>query len=144
MNLSKIGRAKQCRNVCARNRVFSCHVVSHSSFLQTTRPLLWAIHCCQPPPFPHNSPAHIFKFLRRSQVGLGYLCGEFLRQTRTGYTSYVLQRLRAISPGNLLFRSTNNCALVYRNRLQHYDIYPISNSGLPRDAYPSNRIRDQR
>src|SRR5271157_1289124 len=28
------------------------------------RPLLWAIHCCQPPPFPHNSPVHIFKFLR--------------------------------------------------------------------------------
>src|SRR5271165_6110420 len=34
------------------------------------RPLLWAIHCCQPPRFPHNSPVHIFKFLRR----LGLKC----------------------------------------------------------------------
>src|SRR5271157_2975198 len=31
------------------------------------RPLLWAIHCCQPPRFPHNSPVHIFKFLRRPE-----------------------------------------------------------------------------
>src|SRR5208283_5793427 len=29
------------------------------------RPLLCSIHCCQPPRFPHNSPVHIFKFLRR-------------------------------------------------------------------------------
>ena len=36
VSLSKIGPAKQSRNVCARNRVFSCHVVSHSRFLRTT------------------------------------------------------------------------------------------------------------
>ena len=36
VSLSKIGPAKQSRNVCARNRVFSCHVVSHSRFWRTT------------------------------------------------------------------------------------------------------------
>src|SRR5271165_632543 len=28
------------------------------------RPLLWAIHCFQPPRFPPDSPVHTFKFLR--------------------------------------------------------------------------------